>query len=195
MYNLLFRTGTSWWLVVLPLWIFIEFFCAIKLSQPSLMRSKNVQCCGSGMVIQDPNPDLGSEIFPDPHPDLSKTLSSRKYDSKSSSRIRILIFYPSRDLGSRGSKSHRILDPDPQYWALINFFSPQIHRDWPLASWEDGAPCRTAGSLPAPHQVRDTDMLLPAFRILWIRIYLSSGFLPNTFLYQRFKEISDSDLL
>ncbi len=48
-------------------------------------------------------------------------LSSRKYDPCCSSRIRILTFYSSRvpDPGSRGSKRHRIPDPDPQHW----FFS------------------------------------------------------------------------
>ncbi len=40
-------------------------------------------------------------------------LSSRKYDSDFSSRIRILTFYPSR---IQGSKRHRI--PDPQHWLL-----------------------------------------------------------------------------
>ena len=39
-------------------------------------------------------------------------LSSRKYDPGCSSRIRILIFYPSR---IQGSKRHRIPDPDPQH--------------------------------------------------------------------------------
>ncbi len=39
-------------------------------------------------------------------------LSSRKYDSGCSSRIRILTFYPSR---IQGSKRHKVLDPDPQH--------------------------------------------------------------------------------
>ncbi len=38
-------------------------------------------------------------------------LSSRKYDPGCSSRIRILVFYPSR---IQWSKRHRIPDPDPQ---------------------------------------------------------------------------------
>jgi hypothetical protein len=55
--------------------------------------ARPTQCCGSGMFIPDPNPNFfhpGSririkELF----------LSSRKYDPGCSSRIRILIFYPS----------------------------------------------------------------------------------------------------
>jgi hypothetical protein len=42
-------------------------------------------------------------------------LSSRKYDPRCSSRIRILIFYPSR-IPYPGSKHHRVSDPDPQHW-------------------------------------------------------------------------------
>jgi len=41
-------------------------------------------------------------------------LSSRKYDPGCSSRIRILIFYPSR---IQGPKRHRI--PDPQNWLML----------------------------------------------------------------------------
>jgi hypothetical protein len=40
-------------------------------------------------------------------------LSSRKYDTGCSSRIRMLIFYPSR---IQGPKRHRIPDPEPQHW-------------------------------------------------------------------------------
>ncbi len=71
-----------------------------------------IQCCRSGMFIPDPNfsfPDPnffhpGSVFFPSPG-SASKNLSiltqklflcSRKYDPGCSSRIRILIFYPSR---------------------------------------------------------------------------------------------------
>ncbi len=66
-------------------------------------------------------PDPGSEFF------LSRIrikefkyfnpkklfLSSRKYDLGCSSRIRILILYPSRN---QGSKRFRIADPDPHHW-------------------------------------------------------------------------------
>ncbi len=72
------------------------------------------QCCGSGLFIPDPNNFISririkifkyfspKKLFP----------SSRKYDPGCSSRIQILIFYPSRILGS---KRHRIPDPDPQH--------------------------------------------------------------------------------
>ncbi len=80
----------------------------------------NFQCCGSGMFIPDPDPTFfhpGSDIFPSriqtvsiPDPGSASTnlsiltpkknkkwfLSSRKYDPGSSSRIRMLTFYPSR---------------------------------------------------------------------------------------------------
>ncbi len=74
-------------------------------------------------------PDPGSKRFPDPgSATASKSLSilsqnlflsSRKYDPGCSSRIRILIFLPIPDPGSRGSKSHRIPDPDPQHWIFL----------------------------------------------------------------------------
>jgi hypothetical protein len=46
-------------------------------------------------------------------------LSSRKYDPGCSSRIRILIFYPSRIQGSKTTRS-RIPDPDPQHRKKVN---------------------------------------------------------------------------
>ncbi len=69
------------------------------------------QCCGSWMFIPDPNYFLSR--IPDPHQRIfipkKLFLRSRKYDPVvhpgSGSRIRILIFYPSRDPGSRGLKS------------------------------------------------------------------------------------------
>ncbi len=51
-------------------------------------------------------------------------LSSRKYDPGCSSRIRILIFYPSR---MQGSKRHWIPDPDPQPTGLKSI--------WSVAGW------------------------------------------------------------
>jgi len=42
------------------------------------------------------------------------SLSSRKYDAGCSSRIQILIVYPSL---IQRSKRHRIPDPDPQHWS------------------------------------------------------------------------------
>ncbi len=61
--------------------------------------------------IPDPDPHQRIQVF------LTKKLflSSRKYDPGFSSRIRILIFYPSR---IQGSKSHRVPDPDPQHCAV-----------------------------------------------------------------------------
>jgi len=76
-----------------------------------------MQCCGSGMFIPDPNffhPGSGVKKrfrIPDPHQRISvfftqkMFLSSRKYDPGCSSRIRTLIFYPS-------PKGHRIPDPE-----------------------------------------------------------------------------------
>jgi hypothetical protein len=49
-----------------------------------------------------------------------------KYDPGCSSRIRILIFYPSRILNP-GVKKAPIPDPDPQHWCLVernDFGSP-----------------------------------------------------------------------
>jgi hypothetical protein len=84
-----------------------------------------MQCCESRMFIPDPT-FFPSRIrivsIPDPG-SASKNLrilsqkklflSSRKYDSGCSFRIRILTFYPSR---IQGSKRHQIPDPDPQHW-------------------------------------------------------------------------------
>ncbi len=100
------------------------------------------------MFIPDPNfyspgsrlPDPGSKIFPDPGSKIlpdpgsgSKNLSnlthkmflsSRKYDPKCSSRIRILIYLP-------------IPDPDPQYcishyYQLLHALSlPNLFMGWP----------------------------------------------------------------
>jgi hypothetical protein len=63
-------------------------------------------------------------------------LSSWKYDPGCSSRIRILIFYPSR-IPDPGVKRHRIPDPDPQHcmrirvlqfsWMLVHA-NNRIHR-------------------------------------------------------------------
>ncbi len=43
-------------------------------------------------------------------------LSPRKYDPGCSSRVRILIFYPSQ---IPNPKKHRIPDPDPQHWTIF----------------------------------------------------------------------------
>ncbi len=51
------------------------------------------QCCGSGSFILDPNFFLPGSWIPDPN---FFSPGCRKYDSDSSFRIRILIFYPSR---------------------------------------------------------------------------------------------------
>ncbi len=70
------------------------------------------QCCGSGMFIPDPVSEFFPfriQIFPYFSP-KEWLLSSRKYDTGCSSRIRILIFYPSR---IPGTKRPRI--PDPQH--------------------------------------------------------------------------------
>ncbi len=168
------------------LWIFVEYFCTIKMSQPRLMRSKNVQCCGSGMVMQDPNPDPGSKIFPDPHPDqrilsiFNPKLFGNMIQNVHPGSGSWLFTHPGiPDLGGQKGTGSRIRIRNTGHFILLILFSSQIHRDWPLASWEDGAPCRTAGSLPAPHQVRYTDMFLTAFRIRWIRTVFncSPGFL------------------
>jgi hypothetical protein len=90
------------------------------------------QCCGSGMFIPDHGFEYfpsryeffhpGSEFFPSRIPDLHKRinnfhpkklfLSFRKYDPNCSSRIRILIFYPSRIPGSKKA-------PDPGSGILV----------------------------------------------------------------------------
>jgi hypothetical protein len=65
-----------------------------------------------------PGSRLRTVSIPDPHQRIEKYfnpkkwfLSSRKYDSGCSSRIRILNFYPSR-IPDPGSKRHRIPDTD-----------------------------------------------------------------------------------
>ncbi len=85
--------------------------CKKCVAEPELFR----QCCGSGLFFSNPNfcpsriPDLHQRI---PVFEPKKLfLNSRKYHPGCSSRIRILIFYPSR---IPGSKRHRIPDPDPQ---------------------------------------------------------------------------------
>ncbi len=82
------------------------------------------QCCGSGMFITDPyffHPLCRIRIKEFNYFNPKKWfLSSRKYDSVCSSRIRVLTFYPSwiPDPVSRGHKGtgSRILDLDPQHW-------------------------------------------------------------------------------
>ncbi len=69
--------------------------------------------------IQDVYP--GSEFFPSrihikEFNPKKWFLSSRKYDSGSSSRNRILIFYPSR---IPGSKRHRLPDPGSGFATLV----------------------------------------------------------------------------
>jgi hypothetical protein len=64
-----------------------------------LLKFKN-QCCESGMLIPDPNffhPGflIHIRIKDFKYFNPKKVLSSRKYDPGCSSRIRILIFYPS----------------------------------------------------------------------------------------------------
>ncbi len=85
--------------------------------------------------VADPDVYPGSEFFPSRIPDLHQRievfkpkkwfLSSRKYDPGCASRIRLLIFYPSRipDPGSRGQKGTgpRIPDPDPQHWYFLTY--------------------------------------------------------------------------
>ncbi len=71
------------------------------------------QCCGSGMFIPDPNfsyPGSASKNLSILTP-KKWFLSSRKYDPGCSSRIRILIFYPSR-MPDPGVK--KAPDPDPK---------------------------------------------------------------------------------
>jgi hypothetical protein len=82
-----------------------------------LLRDTDHHCCGSGMFIPDPNFfHPGSELFPSRirikyfNPKKS-FLSSQKYDPGCSSRIRILIFYPSR-ISDPVAKRHRIPDPE-----------------------------------------------------------------------------------
>jgi hypothetical protein len=86
------------------------------------------QCCGSGMFIPDPGSEFFQSRIPDPnffHPGSRICIkefkyinpkkwfiTSRKYDPGCSSRIRILIFNPSRIPGSK--KGTGI--PDPQHW-------------------------------------------------------------------------------
>ncbi len=107
-----------------------------------------MQCCGSEMFIPDPTfsiPVPGSEIFPSRFPDpkffhsgsTSKNLSiltqkivflsSRKYDPGCSSRIRILIFYPSR---IQVSKRHRIPDSDPQHCKDVSNKNRLTYSHW-----------------------------------------------------------------
>ncbi len=97
---------SSFWQSLLQFYVDPHWFSMRMRIQPF------IQCCRSGMFIPDPN-----FSFPDPnffHPgsvfflspgSASKNLSiltqklflcSRKYDPGCSSRIRILIFYPSR---------------------------------------------------------------------------------------------------
>ncbi len=83
-----------------------------------LCKTNNAKCCvlvlisvaDQGCLSRMPDPN-----FFDPRPEFFYPgfLSSRKYDPSRSSRIRILIFYPSR---IQGSKRHRI--PNPQHWYL-----------------------------------------------------------------------------
>ncbi len=92
----------------------------------NLTRQRSIKFFGSGMFILDLNYHPGSRI--QGHQDsgfkyfLPKKLflRSRKYDSGCSSRIRILIFYPSRvpDPGFRGQigTGSRISDPHPQHF-------------------------------------------------------------------------------
>ncbi len=80
-----------------------------------LIAPYGTQCCGFGILIPDPNffmPDsivfhLGSQVrikeFKYFNP-KTLFLSSRKYYPGRSSRIRILIFLPIPDPGSRGQK-------------------------------------------------------------------------------------------
>ncbi len=77
---------------------------------PYVERSVILQCCESGMFIPDPDPnftsripDTESEFFPSrirvkeyKYSNANCFLSSRKYKQSCLSRIRILIFYPSR---------------------------------------------------------------------------------------------------
>ncbi len=89
---------------------FVKFKAAKKVEQKIFPF---FQCCGSGMFISDSGSDFfhpGSDFF---HPGSASSiltkkwfLSSRKYDLRFSSRIRILKFYPSRIPypGSRGQK-------------------------------------------------------------------------------------------
>ncbi len=64
---------------------------------------------------------------------MNRDVSSRIWipdlDPGSGSRIRILIFYPSR---SPGAKSHRIPDPDPQHWFSVEFFKLPVFQIWQM---------------------------------------------------------------
>ncbi len=92
-------------------------------SSPLVNCIAKTQCCGSRMFIPDPDFFL-SRIrivsIPDPQQRIEVQyfippkwlLSSWKYDPGCSSRIRILIFYPSR-IPDLGGEKARILDPIP----------------------------------------------------------------------------------
>jgi hypothetical protein len=87
------------------------------------------QFCGSGMFIPDPGSDFfhtGSWICIKEFKYFKSKklfLRSRKYDPGCSSRIRIPIFYPSR---IKGSKRHRLPDPDPQHWYSFSCMRPGV---------------------------------------------------------------------
>ncbi len=100
-------------------------------------KAQTITCC-SGISVADPGclfliPD---PIFFIPDPGSKRYriririkefkyfkpkklfLSSRKYDSGCSSRIRIFP-HPGSRIRIQGSKKHRLSDPDPQHWEII----------------------------------------------------------------------------
>jgi hypothetical protein len=85
-----------------------------------------MQCCGSGMVIPDPNffhPGLGSISKSLNILTLKIVLSSLKFDPGCSSRIWIDIFFTHPGSRIQESKKHRIPDPDPQHCPhVFDFF-------------------------------------------------------------------------
>ncbi len=102
---------TIWSLLIVLNQIYLIFTASYMLLNPdphphwhwiesSLLMEKNT-------YYQKSKKDSGSRIR------IKLLLSSRKYDPKYSSRIRILILYPSR---MQGSTMLLIPDPDPQHW-------------------------------------------------------------------------------
>ncbi len=99
---------------------FCLFFCRAGVFLLLLMLPIYDHCCGSGMFILDPNffhPVSQIRVKELKYFSPKKWFeSSRKYDPGWSSRIRILIFYPSRIMDPGGKKA-----PDPGYESVTLF--------------------------------------------------------------------------
>ncbi len=99
----LFKTSSLQYRYIFPIIVCVS----------SVLRIRDVYpgCLSRIRIFSFRFPDQGSKIFPHLHKEFkffdpnNLFLSPRKYDPRCSSRIRTLIFYPSR---IQGSKRHRI---------------------------------------------------------------------------------------